>query len=245
MARPRSLLLNLEGLPDEATVDGPAVLRKVIFNSLKEGGIQMDLIEGIECFSKTHWYVVFKTRIAKSDYKNKTIELYGKTYTLASTEFERPRIQYTWVRLYGYPLDTDSTYLERAMSIYEELVAVTDEMDGRLQIKTGVKVAQFKSLKGNIPSFVHVGRHRVRTSYKGQTKTCRNCHQEGHVVKDCAAGRVCKQCGKPGHTKGDCPERICYHCLGRGHESNVCPEYLQAFPRLGEDTRTNGTTTPG
>ena len=196
MARLRSWLLNLEGLPAEATVDGPAVLRKVIFDSLKDGGIQTDLIEGIECFSKTHWYVVLKTRIAKRDYKNKTIELYGKTYTLASTEFERPRIQHNWVRLYGYPLDTNSTYLERTMSIYGKLVAVTDEMDGRLQIKMGVKVAQFKSLKENIRSFVHVGRHRVRTSYRGKTKTCQNCHQEGHEVKDCTAG---KQCGKPGH----------------------------------------------
>ena len=145
MARPRPLLLNLEGLPAEATADGPAVLRKVIFNSLKDGGIQTDLIEGIECFSKTHWYVVLKTRIAKRDYKNKMIELCGKTCTLASTKFERPRIQHTWVRLYGYPLDTDSTYLERMMSIYGELVAVMDEMDGRLQIKRASKWRNLKA----------------------------------------------------------------------------------------------------
>jgi len=235
MSRPRSLLLNLEGLPAEATADGPAVLRKVIYNSLKDGGIKMDTIEGIECFSKVLWYVVFTTRMAKRETKDKTIELYGENYTLSSTEYERPRVQYTWVRLYGYPLDTDSTYLQKTMSMYGELVSLTDEMDGRLQIKTGVKLAQFTSLKGNIPSFVHVGRHRVRTSYRGQIKTCRNCHKQGHEVKDCTAGRVCKQCGEPGHTKGECPDRICFQCLGKGHEANDCPEYQRAFPRLGED----------
>ena len=31
-------------------------------------------------------------------------------------------------------------------------------------------MAQFKSLKGNIPSFVHVGRHCIRTSYRGQRR---------------------------------------------------------------------------
>ena len=238
MARPRSLVLNLEGLSAEATVDGPAVLRKVIFNSLKDGGIDTSRIEGIECFSKTLWYVVFKGRLDKRDAKDKTIELYGKSFTLNSTEYERPRIQYTWVRLYGYPLDTDSTFLRKTMEIYGELISLQDEMDGRLQIKTGVKLAQFESLKGNIPSFVHVGRHRVRTAYRGQVKTCRNCHKEGHEVKECTAGRVCKQCGEPGHTKGDCPERLCFQCMGKGHEASQCPEYHKAFPRLGEDEPT-------
>ena len=62
MARPRSLLLKLEGLPAEATADGPAVLRKEIYNAMKDGGIDMKTVDGLECFSKTTWYVVFNTR---------------------------------------------------------------------------------------------------------------------------------------------------------------------------------------
>ena len=244
MSRPRSLLLTLEDPPAEATVDGPAVLRKVIYNSLKDGGVNMDTLEGIECFSQTTWYIVFKTRIAKTEAKDTQIELYGKTYTLASTEYQRPRISYTWVRLYGFPLDTDSQYLEKTMSLYGELIAITDEIDGRLQIKTGVKLAQFTSVKGNIPSFIHVGRHRVRTAYRGQIKTCRNCHKEGHMVKDCTAGRVCKQCGEPGHTKADCPEKICFQCLGKGHEVHECPEYLRGFPSLEETTESTEQPDP-
>ena len=117
-------------------------------------------------------------------------------------------------------------------------------MDGCLQIKTGVKLAQFSSLKGNIPLFIHVGRHRVRTAYRGQIKTCRNCHKQGHEVKDCNAGRVCKQCGEPGHTKAECPEKVCFQCLGKGHEINECPEYRQAFPRLEETIELREQTDP-
>ena len=233
--RPRSLYLDLEGLPAEATTDGPAVLRKVIYNSLKDGKVKMDTIEGIECFSKMAWYVVFNTRQARFGAKDIETELYGQKYKLKSTEVERPRITYTWVRLYGYPLDAEPSFVEKTMRTYGELVSLTDDMDGRLQIKTGVKIAQFSSLKGNIPSFVHMGRNRVRTAYRGQIKTCRNCNQEGHKVKDFTAGRGCKQCGKPGHTKGECPERICFQCLGKGHEVINCTEYNSAFPRLGED----------
>ena len=126
------------------------------------------------------------------------------------------------------------------MRMYGELVSLTDDMDGRLQIKTSVKIAQFSSLKGNISSFVPIGRHRVRTAYRGKIKTCCNCHQAGHEVKDCTAGKVCKQCEKPGHTKGECPGRICFNCLGKEHEVINCPEYNNAFPRLGEDE--NDTT---
>ena len=98
MARPRFLLLTLEGLP-EATASGLAVICKVTKNSLKEGRINMDNIEGIECFSKTLWYVVFTIRLAKRGKKRKTIELYGNTHTLSSMGLERLRIQYPWVRL--------------------------------------------------------------------------------------------------------------------------------------------------
>ena len=170
----------------------------------------MDTIEGIECFSKMAWYVVFNTQQARFGAKDIEIELYGQKYKLKNTEVERPRITYTWVRLYGYPLDAEPSFVEKTMTMYGELVSLTDDMDGRLQIKTSVKIAQFSSLKGNITSFVHMGRNRVRTACRGQIKTCRNCHQEGHEVKDFTAGRVCKQCGKLGHTNGECPERICF-----------------------------------
>ena len=52
MQRPRSLRLTLEGLPAEATVDGPAILRKEVYNSLKEANIDVKTIDDIECFSK-------------------------------------------------------------------------------------------------------------------------------------------------------------------------------------------------
>lgn len=230
MNRPRSLLLSLENIPAEATVAGPAVLRREIFNSLRESGIHTQNVEGIECFSKVIWYVVFKTKEQRQQAKNKEIKLHNQVFKLQCNEMERP--VYRWVRIYGYPLDSRDDILKKTMSLYGELLTVTDDVDSMIGIKTGVKVAQFKSLKGNIPSFIYAGKYRVKIMYSGQVRTCRNCQKEGHEAKDCTAGKVCQICGEPGHTKGSCPERRCYHCQEKGHESARCPQYLADFPGL-------------
>ncbi|CAB4012145.1 Hypothetical predicted protein [Paramuricea clavata] len=78
MSRPCSLQLLLEDLPAEATADGPASLRVVIFNSLMDTGIDRALIEGIECLSKKLWFIVFKEQLQRQKYINKDIELHSK-----------------------------------------------------------------------------------------------------------------------------------------------------------------------
>jgi hypothetical protein len=59
MAQPRSLQLSLEGLPDEASTDGPFLLRREIFNSFVEAGINEQSIEGIDCMGMMFCYIVF------------------------------------------------------------------------------------------------------------------------------------------------------------------------------------------
>ncbi len=183
MQRPRSL----GGLPAEATVDGPAVLRKEIYNSMKESGIDMESIGGIECFSKEIWFVVFKTRRQREAAKNKTIKLHGLEFQLVITDIERPN--YTWVRIFGYPLDSNSTILDKTMSLYGELMSLTDDLDRHLGIKTGVKTAQFKSLK--VPSEKRVGIVNERVTRQKAAKPGKFVEsaailgtQKAHVHKD-------------------------------------------------------------
>ena len=105
MVRPRSLELSLEGLPAEATVDGPVALRLAIFNSLKDAGIETSTIE---CYSNSLWFVVFNTRNDRQKYREHKIELCGKEFVLNSNEARyTSRPTYIFVRAYGYPLDAD------------------------------------------------------------------------------------------------------------------------------------------
>jgi hypothetical protein len=200
---------------------------------LVEAGINEQSMEGIDCMGKKFWYIVFYTTQQRTEATGKEIKLHNITFVLKSLDPPRPRRPtYIWVKVFGYPLDTDSQILEHTLSLYGKLVSITDDIDGRINIKTGVKHAQFESLTDNIPSFIYAGKFRVRTVYRDQPRTCRNCMQTGHEAKDCTAGTVCKQCGKPGHKKGECPDKRCFHCKGKGHEQKDCVKYVEDYPAL-------------
>ena len=232
MLRHRSALLSLEGLPDEATVAGPPAVRLDIATGLINAGIDHDELEGIECFSKTRWYVVFTTAPTRDRHLNTEISIGEIKFTLVHPNPPRqpsgPRLKH--VQVFGYPLDSDPEVLRRAMSCYGDISHMTDLIDQRLKLKTGVRVIAFKSLTSEIPSFVYVGKHQVRCQYEGQTKTCRRCHQPGHIAKDCSAGDVCRECGQSGHKRNGCPNRKCYNCKQPGHLENKCPQYLDDYP---------------
>ena len=128
----------------------------------KTGGVKMDTLEGIKWFSQTIWYVIFKTRVAKTDATDTQIELYGKTYKLTSAEYQYPGISYTWVRLYGFPLDTDSKYLKKNVIVWGTNCH-GHRRNGRMPpnqngCETGTiyQCSIQLNLKGNIPSFIHV-----------------------------------------------------------------------------------------
>ena len=235
MFRHRSVLLSLDSVGEEATVAGPPAVRMDIMVSLQEAGIDKTDVEGIECQSKNKWYVVFKDGQTRNSNLNKEIELYEKTVKLAHPNPPRhsgaaggPR--YKYVKVFGYPLDSDAAILRKAMTYYGTISHIQDLIDQRLNIKTGVRNIAFTSLDHEIPSFVYVGKHLVRCNYEGQTKTCRRCHQPGHLAKDCDAGDVCRECGQAGHKKNNCPNRRCYHCQEKGHLEFDCPEYAAEYP---------------
>jgi hypothetical protein len=105
-------------------------------------------------------------------------------------------------------------------------------MNGRLGIKTRVRIAKYTKLNEAIPSFIYAGWYQVRTAYRNQPCTCRNCQKGGHNAKDCTARKVCRICGEPGHTKGSCPQRCCYYSHEQGHETATCDKYVEDYPSL-------------
>ena len=237
MLRSRSALLSLEGLPDErVTAVGPPALRLEILTSLLGVGIERDTIEGIECMSKTRWYVVFIDQKNRNDNLNKEITIYETQQKLVHPNPPKPK-QYRpsliYVRVYGYPLDSDSDLLERAMRYYGPIAHTKEFVDRQCELKTGVRGIAYRSLTHAIPSYLYVGKHQVRCHYEGQIKTCRKCYQTGHLARDCPAGDVCRACGQADHTKANCPNRRCYRCEETGHVEAHCPQYTREFPDLG------------
>ena len=100
MVRPRSLELVLEGLPVEATIDGPVALRLAIYNFLRDAEIHTETIEGIECFSKILWCIVFNTREDRQNIANGRILCLNGNIFLNQTTLDMVQDQAT--SLYGY-----------------------------------------------------------------------------------------------------------------------------------------------
>ena len=67
------------------------------------------------------------------------------------------------------------------------------------QIENGVRSLLIKNIKKPIPSYIRVGSYTLPVRHKGQEKTCRICHQPGHVARQCKHRGRCFICGEQGH----------------------------------------------
>jgi hypothetical protein len=96
---------------------------------------------------------------------------------LKSLDPPRPRRPTNiWVKIFGYPLD--SKILEQTLSLYGKLVSVTDDLDSRINIKTGIKHAQFESLTENIPSFISEYGQCTEINQKPVTTACKRATKQ-------------------------------------------------------------------
>ena len=175
--RSRSLLLTTK-LEEAATDDGP-ILRIEVLTSLQAAGISKESIDGIEYQSKIKWFVVFKDAETRNKNIDTQITIRQETYAL---EHPNPAYQkrQTQVKVYGYPLDSDTQLLARVLGYYGPVKGMKDMVDKSCDIKTGVKDVLIELKQSNaLPSYISVGKHQVRLEYRGQRRTSENTTNQG------------------------------------------------------------------
>ena len=127
----------------------------------------------------------------------------------------------TWVRVRGFPLNTNNTQVEAIFKNFGEIVSGPHHvMWMGTSIKTGDRTIKIK-LERNIPQSFNTMQNKVKVTvrYKDQPHTC-------------------FECGLPGHEKMDCPKTQSY-------ASKVLVTQPQPEPENERQPESDLNTTPG
>ena len=230
--RPRSLLLDLTRLngkadetADNSENEGP-VYRAEIVLALEEAGIKKEDIYGLEAPWKNKYYVVFKSSQMRHSKIDKAVKIRDAYFHLKLPyPPQQARTQKTRVRIYGYPLDESTKNLETVLRQYGsfEAESTKDLIDWTVDLKSGIKEL-YMDINKAVPSYITVGRYKVKIGYNGQQQTCKKCHQPGHYGNECTKDINCRECGASDHVKKNCPKACCFGCGEIGHLSHQCPK---------------------
>jgi hypothetical protein len=74
-------------------------------------------IEGIAFHNQKHWFIVFCTADQRNKALGTTIKINKRKYVLEHPDKPK-RAPVKHVRIFGYPLESETSVLEKAMAVY-------------------------------------------------------------------------------------------------------------------------------
>ena len=140
---------------------------------------------------------------------------------LALQDVDRPL---TFVQVFDAPHELPDTALISRLSKFCEVVSNRRgyfREPGWENVQDGVRHFRV-CLQTPIPSFLRFGKFLVHVRYNGQVRTCRHCHQTGHLANTCG-NQCCFNCDEIGHLASNCPKPVmCHLCKSPDHRANTC-----------------------
>ena len=140
---------------------------------------------------------------------------------LALQDVDRPL---TFVQVFDAPHELPDTAVISRLSKYCDVISNRRgyfREPGWENVQDGVRHFRVR-LRSPIPSFLRFGKFLIHVRYVGQPRTCRHCHQPGHLANTCS-NQCCFNCDEVGHLSSSCPRPVmCNICKSVDHKANVC-----------------------
>ena len=200
-----------------------------VFSALSEAGIDGSNISCIQRQSSGDILLTFRQQRFKDEFLKKSfLNVRGSPFALQ--DVDRPL---TYLQVFDAPHEMPDTAIISRLSKFCDVVSHRRGMfrfEGWENVQDGVRHYRVQ-IKQPIPSFMRFGKALVHFRYEGQPRTCRHCHQTGHIAKTCHTV-ICFNCEQTGHLASDCPEPLlCNICKSDEHKAKDCPfSWSRAVP---------------
>ena len=214
-----------------------------VFSALSEAGIDGSNISCIQRQSSGDILLTFRQKSFKDDFLKKSfLSVRGSPFALQ--DVDRPL---TYLQVFDAPHEMPDTAIISRLSKYCDVISHRRGMfrfEGWENVQDGVRHYRVQ-IKQPIPSFMRFGKALVHFRYEGQPRTCRHCHQTGHIAKTCHTV-ICYNCEQTGHLANDCPEPLlCNICKSDEHKAKDCPfSWSRAVPSDNEARETPDDDAP-
>ena len=162
---------------------------------------------------------------------------------LALQDVDRPL---TFLQVFDAPHELPDTALISRLSRFCDVISNRRgyfREPGWENVQDGVRHFRVR-LRSPVPSFLRFGKFLVHVRYNGQTRTCRHCHQTGHLANSCS-NVCCYNCDETGHLSSACPHPVmCNICKSTDHKANACSfSWAREVPSTPPRDENSGPTT--
>ena len=193
-----------------------------LVNALDRCHISKEQVRCLQRLSAGKICVTFCNPEVRNNFvKNSVFEVRGRP--VAIQDVDHPL---TFLRIHEAPHELPNAAIVHRLTEFCDVVHYRRgyfTFDGLQHIMDGVRHYRVR-LNKPTPSFLRFGRVQIHLRYEGQTITCRQCNEPGHMANDCHVEKICFNCDGPGHVSSECPHPVCCHfCHEEHHKTRECP----------------------
>ena len=193
------------------------IMSRDILKAFDKAGIDIDEITCIQRkASNKSWVLTFDSLVTEeAALEVASVEINGALVFLRNCEH-----RLVLVKVFEAPAELPDTAVIGRLAHYSHVLSFRRDRIAE-GIDNGVRTARME-LHRHIPAISNLVGEPVRIWYPSQPKTCRNCGNRDHMVKDCASVR-CSNCEQPGHRADDCEQLLlCGVCKAHDHPMAEC-----------------------